>query len=236
MQEEWQIETKCSSSAATKMEFMNILVWIFLCNSLLILAWASTCRSPSHVGTKFLQTAFRKEHLIPVFYDLTHKITESCHTLQHLRGQGGQHPKCIFLPYQCKIIQVNTSKKCFGNNVGLVALGAALPNPSPRNIQVLPRSCSEDQTHSRTAWSLCSPTDILGNISQAPLPPGASKASPYLPTQVNDVGVWVIEGQQDPVAGVHLMKGYWLLHVFLEIKMPGILIKTGKVSVHREKV
>lgn len=65
---------------------------------------------------------------------------------------------------------------------------------------------------------------------------GDSKASPYLPTQVNDVGVWVVEGQQDPVAGVHLVKGYWLLHVFLEIRMHGMLIKTGKPSVHGGRV
>lgn len=44
------------------------------------------------------------------------------------------------------------------------------------------------------------------------------KASFYLATQVNDVGIWIVERQQDPIAGVHLMKGYWLLHVFLETK------------------
>lgn len=102
-----------------------------------------------------------------------------------------------------------------------------------RSTPDLPRFCSVRIKPIPEQPDVCS-SDFLGNIS--PFPPGASKASPYLPTQVNDVGVWVVEGQQDPVAGVHLVKGYWLLHVFLEIKMPGMLIKTGKASVHRGRV
>lgn len=102
-----------------------------------------------------------------------------------------------------------------------------------RSAPDLPRFCSVRIKPIPEQPDVCS-SDFLGNIS--PFPPGASKASPYLPTQVNDVGVWVVEGQQDPVAGVHLVKGYWLLHVFLKIKMPGMLIKTGKASVHRGRV
>lgn len=38
----------------------------------------------------------------------------------------------------------------------------------------------------------------------------------YLPTNVNNVGVWVIEGQKHSVAGVHLINSYGLVHVLLE--------------------
>lgn len=38
----------------------------------------------------------------------------------------------------------------------------------------------------------------------------------YLSTQVNDVGVRVIEGQQNAVAGVHLLDTYRFIHAVLE--------------------
>lgn len=40
----------------------------------------------------------------------------------------------------------------------------------------------------------------------------------YLPTEVNNIGVWVIEGQEHSVAGVHLINSHGLLHVLLKIK------------------
>lgn len=38
----------------------------------------------------------------------------------------------------------------------------------------------------------------------------------HLSTEVNNTGVWIIEGQQHPIARVHLVDGHRLLHVFLE--------------------
>lgn len=38
----------------------------------------------------------------------------------------------------------------------------------------------------------------------------------YLSTQVNYVGVRVIEGQQDSITGVHLLNTYWFIHAILE--------------------
>lgn len=38
----------------------------------------------------------------------------------------------------------------------------------------------------------------------------------YLSTQVNYVGVGVIEGQQDSITGVHLLNTYWFIHAILE--------------------
>lgn len=38
----------------------------------------------------------------------------------------------------------------------------------------------------------------------------------HLSTQVDYVGVGVIEGQQNSITGVHLLNTYWLIHVFLE--------------------
>lgn len=40
----------------------------------------------------------------------------------------------------------------------------------------------------------------------------------YFSTKVNNVGVWVIEGQEHSIAGVHLINSHGLLHVLLEIK------------------
>lgn len=64
------------------------------------------------------------------------------------------------------------------------------------------------------------------------------KGPPYLATQVDNVGVRVVEGQQDPVAGVHLVEGYWLLHVFLEMKkkINLLLMKNGTTRVHTRSV
>lgn len=38
----------------------------------------------------------------------------------------------------------------------------------------------------------------------------------HLSTQVDYVGVGVIEGQQNSITGVHLLNTYWLIHVVLE--------------------
>lgn len=38
----------------------------------------------------------------------------------------------------------------------------------------------------------------------------------YLPTQVDHVGVGVVEGQQHSVTGVNVLHGYGLLHVLLQ--------------------
>lgn len=37
----------------------------------------------------------------------------------------------------------------------------------------------------------------------------------HLPTEVHDVGVWVVEGQEHSVAGVHLIYSHGLLHIIL---------------------
>lgn len=37
----------------------------------------------------------------------------------------------------------------------------------------------------------------------------------YLPAEVDDAGIGVVEGQQDPVARVHLLQGNGLLKVIL---------------------
>lgn len=44
------------------------------------------------------------------------------------------------------------------------------------------------------------------------------KKEVHLPTEVNNVGVCVIEGQKHSIAGVHLIDSHWLLHVLLENK------------------
>lgn len=43
-------------------------------------------------------------------------------------------------------------------------------------------------------------------------------AAAYLSTKVNNVGVWIIEGQENSIAGVHLINSHGLLHVLLESK------------------
>lgn len=66
--------------------------------------------------------------------------------------------------------------------------------------------------HTVTAQSQCvNPTVRNGGTK-----PECLHKAAHLSTQVDYVGVGVIEGQQDSVTGVHLLNTYWLIHVFLE--------------------
>lgn len=40
----------------------------------------------------------------------------------------------------------------------------------------------------------------------------------YLPTEENNIGVWIIEWQEHSIAGVHLTNSHCLLHVLLRKK------------------
>lgn len=49
----------------------------------------------------------------------------------------------------------------------------------------------------------------------------SSEEAAHLPAQVHYVGVGVVEGQQNAVAGVHLLNAYGFIHVVLERQKTG---------------
>lgn len=56
----------------------------------------------------------------------------------------------------------------------------------------------------------------------------------HLSTQVDNAGIGVIEGQQNSVAGIHLLNTYRLIHVFLETQNSGFaaILKCGKPELY----